>query len=130
MTPARGVEIDELHPREPGELLDPGLGVRRFDGEALTLDELHESARGDRKLVKEAIPAGGKVSLDRKGNPAVELSVNLWAAPRSSSANRRTRKLIRPEGLGECLPEAAERPAVRESVHPPQLPANRSHQTR
>ena len=47
-----GVEVYELDPWEAGELENPRLGVRRFDGELLALHELNDVAalevdRGD-----------------------------------------------------------------------------------
>jgi hypothetical protein len=39
--PARGVEIDQLHPREACEPRDPGLRARRLDRESFALHQLH-----------------------------------------------------------------------------------------
>jgi len=40
----RGVEIDQLHAREPRELRNPQLGVGRFNRELLALDQLDNPA--------------------------------------------------------------------------------------
>src|SRR5690348_16543823 len=40
----RRIEIDQLHPRKPGETGDPDLWVGRCDSEPLALDELHDAA--------------------------------------------------------------------------------------